>query len=527
MRRLIPTLIAVVLVTVPATQGPGSRWWAHVRYLASDALQGRDTGSAGHRVAAEYVAGQFRAIGLRPAGTKGYFQPVLFKQRRIDESRSRLAIVRAGNAFETLTLGDDATIGLRNETPSKQPIEAPIVFAGYGLQIPETRRDDLAGLNLKGKVVLLVTGGPASIPGPLLAHYQSTRWSYLKKAGAIGVLAIRNPKGQDIPWERSKLARFQPFLALADPALDETQAEQIEVTINPASAEKVFAGSGHTGKEILALVEAGRDLPRFEIPGSIRATIVVRETAVESDNVAAVLAGRDPKLKDEFVVVTAHLDHVGKGEPINGDAIYNGAMDNASGIATLIETAAAAAAAKGGFRRSILFVAVTAEEKGLLGSRYFANHPTVPRQAIVANLNTDMFLPIFPLRSVIAQGLEESDLADDLRRAAGPLKVQVLSDPEPERNAFVRSDQYSFIKVGIPALSLKNGYTKGSAEQEIVRRWRTERYHAPSDDLSQPVNLQAADDFNRFYLALVGAVADRPNRPRWYEGSFFGRFVQK
>ena len=194
---------------------------------------------------------------------------------------------------------------------------------------------------------------------------------------------------------------------------------------------------------------------------------------MESDNVAAVLAGRDPKLKDEFVVVTAHLDHVGKGEPINGDAIYNGAMDNASGIATLIETAAAAAAAKGGFRRSILFVAVTAEEKGLLGSRYFANHPTVPRQAIVANLNTDMFLPIFPLRSVIAQGLEESDLADDLRRAAAPLKVQVLSDPEPERNAFVRSDQYSFIKVGIPALSLKNGYTKGSAEQEIVRRWRT------------------------------------------------------
>ena len=524
MRGFSAIVVAAALVSVTVADGPAAKWWAHVRYLADDALQGRDTGSAGHRLAAEYVAGQFRAVGLRPAGSKGFFQPVLFRQRRIDEAHSRLMIVRAGGPAEVLTLGDDATIGLRNEPSPK--VEAPIVFAGYGLQVPEARYDDLAGLNLKGKVVLLVTGGPATIPGPLLAHYQSTRWSYLKSAGAVGVMAIRNPKGQDIPWDRAKLARFQPFLALAEPALDETQSEQIEVTINPASAEKLFAGSGRSAKDILALADAGRELPRFDIPGSLRATIAVRATTIESDNVVAVLAGRDPKLKDEFVVITAHIDHVGKGEPINGDAIYNGAMDNASGVATLIETAAGAAA-KGGFRRSLLFVAVTAEEKGLLGSRFFANHPTVPRQAIVANLNTDMFLPIFPLKSVIAQGLEESDLGEDLRRAVAPLNVQVLSDPEPERNAFVRSDQYSFIKVGIPALSLKNGYTKGSADQEIVRRWRTERYHAPSDDLAQPVNLQAAEDFNRLYLALVGAVADRPTRPQWYRESFFRRFVPK
>ena len=284
MRGLSATVVAAALVSVTVADGPAAKWWTHVRYLADDALQGRDTGSAGHRLAAEYMAGQFRAVGLKPAGSKGFFQPVLFRQRRIDEAHSRLAIVRAGGTAEMLTLGDDATIGLRNEPSAK--VEAPIVFAGYGLQVPEAKYDDLAGLNLKGKIVLLVTGGPATIPGPLLAHYQSTRWSYLKSAGAVGVMAIRNPKGQDIPWERAKLARSQPFLALAEPALDETQGEQIEVTINPASAEKLFAGSGRSAKDILALAEAGRELPRFDIPGSLRAIIAVRTTTLESDNVA-------------------------------------------------------------------------------------------------------------------------------------------------------------------------------------------------------------------------------------------------
>ena len=196
------------------------------------------------------------------------------------------------------------------------------------------------------------------------------------------------------------------------------------------------------------------------------------------------------------------------GEPIAGDRIYNGAMDNASGIATLIETAAAAAA-HGGARRSIVFAAVTAEEKGLLGSRYFANRPTTQAGTIIANLNTDMFLPLFPLKSLVVQGLEESDLADDLKRVARPLALEVLSDPEPARNAFVRSDQYSFIKTGVPALSLKVGFVKDSPEHQIVLKWRTERYHAPSDDLNQPIDRKAAEDFGKVYVALVEAVANR------------------
>jgi Zn-dependent M28 family amino/carboxypeptidase len=208
-----------------------------------------------------------------------------------------------------------------------------------------------------------------------------------------------------------------------------------------------------------------------------------------------------------------------------GDNIYNGAMDNASGIATLIETAAAAA--KKPFKRSVIFLAVTAEEKGLLGSRYYANRPTVAAAAIVADLNTDMFLPLFPLKSLIVQGLEESDLAGDLRKAARPMGLEVYPDPEPERNAFVRSDQYSFIRAGVPSISLKVGFTKGSPEHEIVKKWRTERYHAPSDDLSQPIDRKAAEDFDNVYLALLGAVANRPTRPAWNSDSFFKRFEKK
>ncbi|HYM25180.1 MAG TPA: M28 family metallopeptidase, partial [Vicinamibacterales bacterium] len=403
-------------------------------------------------------------------------------------------------------------------------VDAPLVFAGYGLQVPEANHDDLAGLDLKGKAVLLVTGGPLTIPGPLLAHYQNTRWSYLKKAGAIGVVSIQNPKGQDIPWDRSKLTRFLPSMAIADPPLDETAGEQLAVTLNPATCEKFFEGTGHTLEELLELSNAGRVLPRFAVPASIRATVTIDSHSVTSDNVAGILPGTDAALKNEYVIVSAHLDHVGVGTQ-TGDNIYNGAMDNATGVATLIETARAAAAAKSN-KRSIIFLAVTAEEKGLLGSRYFASRPTVPQTQIVADLNTDMFLPLFPLHSLIVQGLEESDLAGDLRKTARPLGLEVYSDPEPERNSFVRSDQYSFIRNGVPSISLKVGFVKDSPEHETVKRWRTERYHAPSDDVNQPIDRQAAEDFNTVYVKLVEAVANRPTRPAWNSDSFFKRFAR-
>jgi Zn-dependent M28 family amino/carboxypeptidase len=524
LKRSIAPLISLLLIGGAASlaaQGPAARWWSHVAFLADDRMKGRETGSPEHREAAEYIAKHFKDAGLKPGGTDGYFQPVPFVSRKIVEAKSSLALVR-GSAVVPIVQGDEATFGMRI-TPAPH-VEAPMVFAGYGLQVPEVKHDDLAGLDLKGKVVLLLTGGPSSIPGPLLAHYQNTRWSYLKAAGAIGVVSIQNPKGQDIPWDRSKLARFLPSMSIADPTLDETAGQQLAVTVNAAAAEKFFEGSGHAFKDILALSNAGQVLPRFAIPSAIRANVTIATESVRSDNVVGILPGTDPLLKNEYIVVSAHIDHVGVGT-MDGDKIYNGAMDNASGIATLIETAAAAA--KKPFKRSVIFLAVTAEEKGLLGSRYYANKPTVPPSAMVADLNTDMFLPLFPLKSLIVQGLEESDLAADLRRTARPLGIEVYSDPEPERNAFVRSDQYSFIRTGVPSISLKVGFTKGSPEHELVKKWRTERYHAPSDDLAQPIDRQSAEDFNKVYVALLEAVANRPTRPAWNNDSFFKRFEKK
>jgi Zn-dependent M28 family amino/carboxypeptidase len=517
--------LAVLLLgaAVAAAQQPAERWWAHVSFLASDSMKGRDTGSPEYRKAAEYVAAEFKRAGVLPGGTDGYLQRVPFRSRRIVEDKSSLSLVRKDGTVEPVVLGDEATFSMRIE-PAPQ-VDAAMVFAGYALQVPEAKHDDLAGLDVKGKVVLHITGGPSTIPGPLLAHYQSTRWEYLKRAGAIGVLSIQNPKGMDIPWDRAKLARFMPSLAIADPTLDETLGQQVAVTINPARAGKFFTGSGHTIEELLKLSNEGRVLPRFPIPASARIRVTIAAEAIQSDNVIGVLKGTDPALSSEYVVVSAHLDHVGVGEPINGDAIYNGAMDNASGIATLLETAAALAA-RGGLKRSVVFAAVTAEEKGLLGSRYLANRPTPAGGRIVANLNTDMYLPLFPMKSLVVQGLEESDLAQDLRRVARPRAIEVLSDPEPERNAFTRSDQYSFIKTGVPSLSLKVGFTRDSPEHELVRKWRTERYHAPSDDLSQPIDRQAAEDFGKLYVEVVVAVANRDTRPQWNADSFFKRFAR-
>ena len=515
---LLLTLQVALAQSANLSGEPGSRWFKHIQYLASDELAGRETGSEGHRQAAEYVARAFARAGLKPGGTQGYFQPVKLISRKVVEEQSSLSLVR-NEKEESVVLGEEATLSMGIE--HAQNLEAPLVFIGYGLTVPEMNYDDLSGLDLNGKVVMLLSGGPSEIPGTLRAHHQSSRWRYLKKAGAIGVITIQNPIGQDVPWERSKLARLRASLTLADPTLEENAGQRLALTVNPARAAKFFAGSGHTLDQIMKIAETGKPLPRFAIPATVRATVKFDKRTVESQNVIGLLPGTDPKLKSETIVLSAHLDHVGKGEPINNDPIYNGAMDNASGIATLVEAAQSFQERKQRFRRTVVFLAVTAEEHGLRGSRYYAAYPTVAQQSIVANINIDMFLPLFPFRSLIVQGLEESNLADDVRQVARSIGIDVLSDPEPERRAFVRSDQYSFIKRGVPAISLKVGFTRDSPEHEILKRWRKERYHAPSDDLNQPIDLDAAERFNQAYRQIVEAVANRPERPRWNSNSFF------
>lgn len=519
-------LLTVLLLAAPSAQSPADRWWAHVSFLASDALEGRETGSPGHRKAAEYIAAAFEKAGLKPAGTKGFYQSVPFRSQRVIEERSSLTLVHKDRE-EPLVLGREAYFNQRVKGAPK--LEAPLVFAGYGLTVPEAQHDDFAGLDARGKVVVIIGGGPANIPGPLLAHYQNAavRGAYLQKAGAIGLITIRSPIGQDIPWDRAALSRSRAGLTIADASMDDNAGQQLSVTWNTDLAASLFTGTGRDVKELIAIAAARKPLPTFALPGRIRSTLALEEKPFDSDNVLGLLPGTDPSVANEFVVFSAHLDHLGVGEPINGDRINNGAMDNASGIATLIESAAQLAAAGKRFRRPVIFAAVTGEEHGLLGSRYYALKPALPAGGrIVANVNTDMALPLFPLKSVIAQGLEESNLADDLRKAGAEAKIDVLSDPEPERNAFVRSDQYSFIREGVPSLSLKVGFVKDSPEHAIVRKWRAERYHAPSDDLQQPVDLQAAVDYANFVLKLASAIADRPSAPQWLENSFFKRFAK-
>jgi Zn-dependent M28 family amino/carboxypeptidase len=509
----------------PARHFDGQSWWAHVKFLADDNLEGRETGSEGLRKAESYVVDQFSKAGLQPAGINGFYQPVKFISRQIVEKGSSAALIVSGKA-QPLTLGDDAYFSTRADLSSEE-ITAPLVFVGYGLKIPEKNYDDLSGLDLHGKIVVYLAGSPSDIPTALSSHYQTIgeRWKSLKQDGVIGTIAIPNPASMDIPWSRMSLNRAHPSMDLADPEFNETQGLKMAMTFNPAEAEKLFAASGHTFEEIAALGKDRKPLPHFPLGVSLKARASVQTTPVESANIIAKLPGHDASSKNEYVVISAHIDHIGIGEPVNGDRIYNGAMDNASGVAVLLDLAAQFNAHPEQLRRSILFVVITAEEKGLLGSKYFAAHPTVPPKSMIADINLDMFLPIVPLKVLKVPGLAESDLGDRAREAAQLFGVRVQPDPEPLRNVFIRSDQYNFIRHGVPALKLDVGFDPGSPEQKIFKDWLTNRYHAPSDDVAQPVDLAAAGLYEDIVRQLLISVANADARPQWKPDSFFRRYA--
>jgi Zn-dependent M28 family amino/carboxypeptidase len=519
---------ALALLAAPAARADapvsdGARWWKHVEFLASDALQGRETGSEGYRQAAAYVAEQLAAAGVKPGAGESYLQEVRLQSRRLVEERSRLALVRAGKEVP-LTLGQDAVLSSRVGEPGA--VDAPMVFVGYGLSIPEAGHDDLAGVDLKGKIAVVLQGGPEKIPGALRAHHGSTseRVKVLKQAGAVGLVTVQNPKLVEVPWERIAGARKMPSMVFADASLNDDQGLKVTATINTAHAQKLFVGAPHTYEALVVLANADKPLPKFELPARLKAELAFETAPVLAANVVGVLPGSDPVLAKEYVVLSAHLDHVGVGEPVKGDRIYNGAMDNASGVAAVLEVARALQTSKP--KRSVLFTLVTGEEKGLLGAKYFAARPTVPASGLVADLNLDMFLPLTAFTHVVAYGLEESTLAEPLKRVATAHGVKVQADPRPQRMGFVRSDQYAFIREGVPALAFKFGSEPGSKEERLQQQWYREHYHAPSDDLSQPVSKEGAAKFVRMLADLTRAVTDAPERPRWNEGSFFRRFAK-
>lgn len=518
-------LVALAQQSAPASHFDGKSWWAHVKFLADDSLEGRDTGSEGLKKAQAYAVEQLQKAGLEPAGINGFYQPVRLTQFQVDESKSSLALVSKGKSTP-LSFADDAFIGSRS-TRATVYLEAPMVFVGYGLKIPEKNLDELAGLNLNGKIAVYLAGSPADIPSALASHYQTAgeRWKSLHAAGVVGTVSIPNPASMDIPWSRISVNRDRPSMDLAEPEFNETSGEQLGVTFNPASAEKLFTGSGHTFEEIAALAKDRKPLPHFPLAVSLSAKAFIETIPVESANVVAKLPGSDPKLKDEYVVLSAHIDHVGIGAPINGDKIYNGAMDDGSGSAAVLDIAASLKAHPEETKRSIVFLLVTAEEKGLLGSKYFAARPTVPIKSIVADLNMDMFLPIVPMKILTIQGIDESDLGARAAAIAQSMGIKPIADPEPLRNRFIRSDQYSFIKKGIPSVKADVGFELGTPEQKIFKDWLTNRYHAPSDDVNQPVDLQTAASYEEFTRRLLLEAANDAKRPEWNKDSFFRRYA--
>jgi Zn-dependent M28 family amino/carboxypeptidase len=527
--RLAPFLALVLAACATVPEPPtaaerAERWWSDVSTLAADDMEGRLTGTPGYQRAADYVVSQLREIGLEPAGTEGFFQPVAFEEQYVDSAGSSAALVSGGRATP-LSIPGDIIIG-RGDGRRPERIEAPLVFVGYGLHIPEAGHDDFAGIDLKGKIAVVVGGGPAEISGALKAHARRDRARLLSERGAAGLLSLTTAKAVEVPWSRSMAQAGQSGMYFADPALRDVKTEFFNASFKTESSEQLFAGSGRTFAEISALADASKPLPRLDLKPLLRATVAMRHRAVTSNNVVARLPGSDRRLRGEHVVFSAHLDHLGVSAPIDGDGLYNGAMDNAAGVAGLLDIARSYKARRVKPKRSMLFVFVTAEEKGLLGSRYFALRPTVAKASMVANMNFDMALPIMPLKSVTALGAEESSLGATAAAVGGSMGLPLVPDPFPDRNSFVRSDQYSFIREGVPALAFKFGFGARDPESEIEKQWRSTRYHAPSDDLSQPVAKEDAVRLHDFVAEVALRVANAPERPSWGQQSFFRRFAR-
>ena len=517
-RAIIIAATLVVAACYVHAQQPAAAWWAHVVWLSDDALQGRAAGSEGHRKAAEYVAAEFKKQGLTPGAGTSFLQTVPLRAVTIDPRASSVAIVAGGREARL----DLMTQVVLNGRGTCSTVDAPLVFVGYGIHAPEVGHDDLAGQDLKGKVAVYFPGAPSNLTAAVVAHRQGTgeRWRVMKERGAVGQLAIFNPNQAGADWSRTISTAQQPTYALAE---DELGDRRIGAVVSQEAAAPVFEGSGHAVTDLLAATKEGRALPRFPLKSRVRARFRCTSVQENSENVVGVLPGSDPALRREYVVLTAHLDHVGQfgtGE----DTIYNGAMDNASGIAALIDVAARLRELGLRPRRSLALVAVTAEERNLLGSYYFATRPALPDGArIVANVNLDMFLPIIPIKGLIAFGMEESSLQRDVEAAAASTGIVAERDPVPAQNIFIRSDQYNFVRRGIPSVMLLTG---AAGDRELWKTWESwmlTHYHRPNDDVTQPVNFASAETFLRATLALVRRVADADRAPQWNQDSVFRR----
>lgn len=523
MRRFL-LLVPLLLAAAPPAERAAT-WWSRVETLSADEMEGRAAGSEGHRRASELVAGWLAEDGLEGAGDGGsFFQAVTLEERLIHPEGTRAALVTS-EAETALDLPGDLFFRVSGGPPP-ETLNAPLVFIGYGIHLPEAGHDDLAGVDLRGKVAVVIAGGPPDLSGALKSHARADRARLLAERGAVGLIQLGARMDGDQPWANLTNLAGAPGMYPADPAIRAIGPPFLNVYFNPDRADLLFAGTGHDYATLAAAARASAPLPGFALHVRLRATVATERRTVVTRNVVARLRGSDPRLRGEHVVLTAHLDGLGRGRPVDGDDIYNGSLDNAAGVAAMLDIAGELARGRERPRRSILFVLVTGEERGLLGSRWFARSPSVPRASIVADLNYDMALPLFPLTSVIALGADQSSLGADAQAVGAAVGLPLTPDPFPDRNSFIRSDQYSFIESGIPALAFKFGFTAGTPEAATEAAWRAHVYHSPADDASQAVFREDEIRLHDFIAALALRIANADGRPRWNDDSVFRRFVR-
>lgn len=502
---------------------------AHMAFLADDLLEGRGTGKRGHEIAARYVAAQFEAMGLKPAGQDGkYFQQVPLREITVEPDNCTVTITENRSASQ-LKWGDDFIMRGSSVSPDVS-IEAPVVFVGYGVRTPDGKYDDYAGLDVKGKIVAGLMGAPPSLPSELRAHLSSAREKLrtARELGAVGALVLWTARDdKTLPWPRVVIgAGFPSMRWLGPDGVPSDSFPDIKVTaiLSQSASERLFEHAPKSWVEVQRDAEVSKP-QGFPLPVTASMRVVSHHEAITSPNVIAVHPGSDPKLSREYVVYTAHVDHLGIGKPINGDAIYNGAADDASGVAALLVIAKAFKSMPHAPARSIMFLAVTGEEKGLLGSDYFAHFPTVPIHSIVADINMDGASVFYTFKDIVALGAPDSTLDAVVQRDAELLGLKMSPDPEPEQNFFVRADQYSFVRQGVPSVFISEGEQAKDPNfnaKKFSDDWIATRYHSPSDDMNQPFDFDAAVEFMQVDFLVGYDIAQDPQRPTWKAGDFFG-----
>ncbi len=508
------------------------------RFLSSDLLEGRATGSRGHEIAALWVATQMQAIGLEPAAGDGRWeQPVPLRAWRTDPDASALLVHGPEQQPLRLVRNQDF-LALTDGEHAEVEMDGALAFVGYGISAPEYGYDDMKGIDLTGKIAVVLWGAPSSDranffpPAPRAVYAdRSGKMRRLAARGAAGVILVYTPEAEEsLAWpDFVRNARMEGMGWVEGARLgDGVDGVPARAVLSVRGLEKIAVAAGVPGGAAGILEKAGANrLAAQDWPIKVRLRSVSEARAARSANVLGILRGSDPVLARETVVFTAHLDHLGIGEPVEGDAIHNGAADNAIGVAVLLEVARAFTAMPRRPARSVLFAVVTGEEKGLVGSSYLATHPVVDPKGIVAAINVDGAPTAFPFDAAVARGAEHSTLGDAARRAADSLGVDLVPDHAPRASAFVRSDQFSFVRQGVPSICVAPGRRPGMDEAEVERRraWFRARYHTPRDEWDASWLWEDTARFARLQFLLALGVAEGPARPAWNEGDFFERFV--